>query len=429
NYRSTQRDAGKMKNHRTIINLTIAALKQFLYLRNRMGHHLSDCRCLKSGDSNYVVWRTAIVSLVMVASAHAHKPSDSYLRIRTQDEGSHEIHIEWDIAIRDLELFVGLDEDQDQQVTWGELRAKEDAIVAQALSHLELASRGTVHQLSFVDLKVNDHSDGAYAALKFACNEPVDMTALGVRYSLLFDVDPTHRGLVLFDDGVGVTTHVLSPNEPSVVLSVGESSLLATLGEYVKEGVWHIWIGIDHILFLLALLLPAVFIYSESEWKPVDAFKPAFRSVLKVVTVFTIAHSVTLWLSVMEYVTLPNKWVEATIAFSIIVTAFNNLYDFIRLPAWMIAFGFGLIHGFGFASVLIDLGLSNQTLAASLFGFNVGVEFGQLVIVAAFLPLAFLIRRTTFYRRGIFQFGSILIAIVAAIWVYERVAQVEILGV
>ena len=207
--------------------------------------------------SHLTIIRFAAVLMLtpnFVASVHAHKPSDSYLRIRAHPETSDGIRIEWDIAIRDLELIVGLDEDQDQQVTWGELRAKQGAIVSAALSHLELASRGTAHQLSFNTLKVNDHSDGAYAVLELTCDEPVDMTGLDVRYSLLFDVDPTHRGLVLFDDGVGVTTHVLSPNEPSVVLSVGESSLLGTLGEYIKEGVWHIWIGIDHILFLLSLI-------------------------------------------------------------------------------------------------------------------------------------------------------------------------------
>ena len=130
----------------------------------------------------------------------------------------------------------------------------------------------------------------------------------------------------------------------------------------------------------------------------------------------------------MKYVTLPTGFVEATIAFSIIVTAINNLFPIIKLPTWLIVFVFGLIHGFGFANVLVALGLSSVTLAISLFGFNVGVELGQLAIVLVFLPIAFILRDTKFYRWGIFFFGSILIAIIAAIWFAERVGNFEILG-
>ena len=91
-------------------------------------------------------------------------------------------------------------------------------------------------------------------------------------------------------------------------------------------------------------------------------------TVLKIVTVFTVAHSITLWLAVMEYVTLPAQLVESTIALSIVITALNNLYPVLPLSGWAIAFVFGLVHGFGFANVLIDLGLSSATLAVALLG-------------------------------------------------------------
>jgi hypothetical protein len=145
--------------------------------------------------------------------------------------------------------------------------------------------------------------------------------------------------------------------------------------------------------------------------------------------VFTIAHSITLWLAVMEYVTLPSQWVEAAIAFSIIVSAVNNLLPILKFRGWVIAFLFGLIHGFGFANVLLDLGLSSVTLGISLFGFNIGVELGQLAIVIVFLPIAFLIRKSKFYEIVILKIGSILIALVALIWVIERVGNFEILGI
>ena len=130
----------------------------------------------------------------------------------------------------------------------------------------------------------------------------------------------------------------------------------------------------------------------------------------------------------MDYVTLPSQWVESAIAFSIIVTAFNNLFPVLKIPGWAIAFVFGLIHGFGFANVLLDLGLSSVTLGVSLFGFNVGVELGQMAIVAVFLPLAFLIRKTKFYELVVLKIGSIVIACIAAIWMLERIGNFEILG-
>ena len=130
----------------------------------------------------------------------------------------------------------------------------------------------------------------------------------------------------------------------------------------------------------------------------------------------------------MGYVTLPSRLVESVIAFSIIVTAFNNLFPLLKIPGWAIAFVFGLIHGFGFANVLLDLGLSSTVLGVSLFGFNVGVELGQLAIVAVFLPIAFLVRNSKFYEVVILKIGSIAIAIVAAIWMLERIGNFEILG-
>jgi hypothetical protein len=98
------------------------------------------------------------------------------------------------------------------------------------------------------------------------------------------------------------------------------------------------------------------------------------------------------------------------------------------LSGWAIAFVFGLVHGFGFANVLIDLGLSKSTLAVALLGFNVGVELGQMAIVLIFFPLAYLLRGTRFYRRVLFQFGSLVIAGIAALWMYERIFNAEILG-
>jgi hypothetical protein len=139
-----------------------------------------------------------------------------------------------------------------------------------------------------------------------------------------------------------------------------------------------------------------------------------------------VAHSITLSLAALSVIQLPSRLVESTIALSVVLAALNNLYPVVFGRRWVVAFCFGLIHGFGFASVLADLGLPQQTLLIALVGFNLGVETGQLAIVSAFLPLAYALRRSWVYRRVIFLGGSAAIVVVAGIWMIERMFNVKL---
>ena len=151
-----------------------------------------------------------------------------------------------------------------------------------------------------------------------------------------------------------------------------------------------------------------------------NILKKSLLEVLKVVTAFTLAHSITLSLAVLGFVSLPSRFVESTIAASIIFAALNNIRGGIEKKRWVMAFTFGLIHGFGFASALADLGLPQGALALALVGFNLGVEVGQMAIVTAFVPIAFALRGTVFYRRWFMPIGSVIIAIVALYWFLQR---------
>ena len=154
-----------------------------------------------------------------------------------------------------------------------------------------------------------------------------------------------------------------------------------------------------------------------------------FWDVLRIVTAFTLAHSITLSLAALSVIALPSRLVESTIALSVVLAALNNLWPVVAGRRWAVAFGFGLIHGFGFASVLADLGLPRDALVLALVGFNLGVEAGQLAIVALFLPLAYGLRRSWAYRRMIFLGGSVLIALVAAVWMAERIFVLKLMPV
>ncbi len=355
--------------------------------------------------------------------AAAHKSSDSYL-ILTVANGR--IKGQWDIALRDLDYAIGIDSNNDGAITWGELRAHHRAIAAYALSNLRLTAAGQPCQTYPTEHLVDQHSDGAYEVLRFAVDCRSSSQNLNIKYSLLFNLDPQHRGLLRLEKAGFTYTAVFSPDHDNWRLNENSIALGQQFLDYFRTGVWHIWTGFDHILFLCALLLPAVLERRQGRWQPVANFPQAFFEVIRIVTAFTIAHSITLSLAVLGFISLPSRLVESAIAASVVVAALNNLFPLIEKRLWMVAFGFGLMHGLGFAAVLTDLALPKAALAVSLVSFNLGVEAGQMAIVAFVLPLAFLLRRSWAYPRVILGAGSLAIAMLASGWLLERSLNVAI---
>lgn len=376
------------------------------------------------GFGGLILCLLALLALGTAAPASAHKASDSYLVL---DVNGRQVAGQWDIALRDIDFALGLDVDGDGRITWGELRARHAEIAAWALGRLAL-QRGGACALQVSAHLVDEHTDGGYAVLRLAGDCPAAQGALTLDYRLLFDIDALHRGLLrLALDGTPHTA-VLSPDNASQAFQGRQASPGSAFRQYLIEGIWHIWIGFDHILFLLSLLLPVVLVRTAVGWRGVANFPVALREVLWVVTAFTAAHSITLSLAALRVVELPSRWVESAIAASVVLAAANNLWPLVERRRWAVAFGFGLIHGFGFASVLADLGLPAESLVLSLLGFNLGVEAGQLAIVAAFLPLAYTLRGTGFYRLGVFGGGSLLTMAMALIWLAERAFNLKLLG-
>lgn len=363
-----------------------------------------------------------LAALLLQGAAWAHKPSDSYLTLRAT-AGSNDIAARWDIALRDLDYVLQLDRDGNGELTWGEVRSRSDDIIRLATGRLQLTSAGSACTWAPAQpLMLDKHSDGSYAVLSLTARCAGMAGPLKARYSLLFDVDPSHRGLVQWiAPGVAnAQALVFGTESAEQALALQPPGIWPTLRQYLKDGIFHIWAGYDHILFLLSLLLPAVLLRRNDRWEPAPRLGGAFKEVLKVVTAFTLAHSITLSLAALQIISLPSRLVESVIAASVIAAALNNLRGTIDRRRWVMAFVFGLIHGFGFASVLADLGLPQGALVLALVGFNGGVEVGQLAIVAVFLPLAFCLRATSFYRVGVLTFGSVLVALLATWWLVQR---------
>lgn len=354
--------------------------------------------------------------------ASAHKPSDSYLTLAVDGKT---VRGQWDIALRDLEFAIGVDGNGDGQLTWDEIRAQHQAIAAYALARLTIAGCPVTAGEQLID----HHTDGAYTVLRFTAACSVAPSRLEVGYRLFADTDPQHKGLLKITANGATRTAIFGVDKPDQTVALaGASSRVGEFIDYVKHGVWHIWIGFDHILFLLSLLLPAVLVWGGARWEKAPDFRSAAIDVLKIISAFTLAHSVTLSLAALGLVSLPSRWVESAIAASVVIAALNNIVPIVHGKRWIAALVFGLIHGFGFASVLADLGLPQGSLALALVGFNVGVELGQVAIVAVFLPLAYVARDSWFYRRVVLVGGSAVIALLAVVWLGERALDVELLA-
>ncbi|NBQ06055.1 MAG: HupE/UreJ family protein [Betaproteobacteria bacterium] len=369
----------------------------------------------------------ALTLLGFLSTAQAHSSSNSFLSLRMDAE---RLILRADVSMRDVDMVFNLDQDRNGQVTWAETQVKEKEITQWLQQGIQLQTSGQTCALETADLQASEHADGIYLSAQWQVVCPIRITlenlpstSLGMRYNLIFAQDNLHRGLLNVDLPELQSSHMFSPDRPEAVITSTQNSVLQVFLHYLLEGVWHIWIGIDHILFLLSLLVLAPLQAGRSrvtQWPAVPRARTAVMEVLAVVTAFTLAHSITLGASVLKWLEPSPNIIEPAIAITVVLVALNNLLGWSAVKRWPLAFAFGLIHGFGFANVLLDLGLPTRSLAAALGGFNVGVELGQLAIVGVFLPMAWLLRHTAFYRWGIVFMGSITIAILGTLWVLER---------
>ena len=361
--------------------------------------------------------------LLCVPSARAHKPSDTYLQLRIAGTN---ITGQWEISQRDLEQALGLGGFDIVTLKPGELQTRRENLAEDTLTRLQVKLDGVASPLRITDTLTSNHLAGEYALLQFTVPASRPPQIIEVDCHAFFNLDPQQRGLLRLEAGGRIQTGVFHFQQPVQRFELARPDLLGQWLAFTNEGIWHIWSGTDHILFLLALLLPAVLRSDGKSWAGVDRLRPAFINVLKIVTAFTVAHSFTLTLAALNVVQLPSRLVESTIALSVALAAGNNLYPWFRERGWIVAFGFGLIHGFGFASTLADLGLAHGSLAVRLVGFNVGVELGQLAIVSVFLPLAFALRRSWFYQTLTLKAGSAAVILIALTWLCERLFDLKV---
>jgi hydrogenase/urease accessory protein HupE len=297
-------------------------------------------------------------------------------------------------------LLRSADGNGDGRLTDGEL----EAYLQSRLTVISDAERGT--------LRLRDGrptAGGGTAATHYALDLeyawPLPLRTLTLRYDLFPSGVPTATCLATIVRGERVETVVFSPHRREIVLDANRWGWLRRLAGFVALGVEHIFTGYDHMLFLVSLLI----------------LGGSLRGLAKIVSAFTAAHSITLSLAVFNLVSLPGRWVESAIALSIVYVAAQNVLRRDTPPArrWMLPFGFGLVHGLGFATILRELDLPRDALASSLLGFNAGVELGQLVVVAvAYGALQLLASRP--WAPALRLWVSASAAVVGTIWFVQR---------
>ncbi len=368
------------------------------------------------------------------SSAHSGEQSYLYLDV-TERSLAGRVEIPFGDLAEVLDLDIGGSPDE----ILAELRANEATIEDYLSQHLGLGADGATWAIDYGGIELFESDlpevDLDYAVIDFdvAVADDVPRT-FEVRFDPFVDeIDGRNHLLLIANDWRGgvidngfETLLAFDAGNRTQTADLGEASVLRNLWSSVKLGIDHIETGPDHILFVLVLLLPSVLIWRSGRWLPTDDFGSALWRILKIVTMFTVAHSITFTLAGLGFLPLPGpRIVESIIALSIAAAALHNLRPVAENREWLISFVFGLFHGMGFASLVAGLDVSRGTQLVSLLGRNIGIEIGQAVVVLVLFPLLFLLRRLTVYR-PLFVVASVVLALLAVGWAIERSLEVDL---
>lgn len=365
--------------------------------------------------------------MLLSARGFCHDLGDGAHITTLAEENSDEPYaLRWNLEITVQELlarFHDYDIDENGRLTpeeYGAINARE--VVAYVLPRLRIQADGQDCPISITAYNIITHGRGDFIQFPMVVGCDTGSYRLQVNYDLFFAENPYHQGTwtVVFQQQPLI--QYFWEDERQRAFELRTRTTVQVVQEFLGKGIHHILIGFDHILFLVSLLLPAVLVRQNGRWLPVDTVAQALLNVGKIVTVFTLAHTVTLTLAVLQWVPLPPAiWVESLIALSIVIMAIHNIHPLFRFDVLLVTFAFGLVHGFGFANVLLEYPLSDSALVVSLVAFNGGVELGQLMIAGGLTPLLFFGRRYVWYGQRLLPLGSIVIALIGGGWFLERI--------
>lgn len=377
-------------------------------------------------------------------SAIAHAKGQSYLYFQI---GEETLSAHTSIPIKDLGDLLEIDLPDKKWLNEKDIEPNFEQIQAYVETHIGAECAPQNCELTYKNYDFERTSSGQFLQMYYDIVGFETMPeALQVKNDVILADNSDFTNFVLVDQDWKTGTF---NEEANIVLTYDTAGKVKTLdltaggllqgfSAIVKLGFIHIIEGPDHVLFLIALLLPSVVRrvpgdkamatqkQPGSGWVPVSQFSTSFSYIVKLATAFTVAHSITLGLATLQIVDLPSRLVESIIAASIGLAAVDIFYPIFKKRIWLVIFVFGLFHGFGFASVLADLGVTSQHALLSLFAFNVGVEVGQLAIIAVIFPVLYFIRKQLFYTPLVLKTGGVLLGAMSLYWLIERVFDINI---
>ncbi len=351
------------------------------------------------------------IALGIGASAHAHQVNLSTARVTLG--GDRSVAVEVALKGSDADRLAGTNVFDAQRDSVDPARVASSAlsIIAYVNAHVAVTGLDGTPCVPGTAALMPD-GDGVIFRNSFSCgNVAGDIV---YRSTVLTATDPSARQVVLIGEGANAPQALLDAGNTTVTLSAPAPSLISTMQRYLVTGIEHIFLGYDHIAFLVAVVLWA----------------RRLIPVIKIVTAFTIAHSITLSLAALNVVVIPSSVVEPAIAASIVFVAVENFFSRDIDRRWRVAFVFGLIHGFGFAGALREVGLPPNAVATALAAFNVGVEIGQVAIVSIVVPMLIALDRLMTPDRAkplraasLVYALSVLIGLLGSYWLLTRVLQ------
>jgi hydrogenase/urease accessory protein HupE len=348
----------------------------------------------------------AVALVTLRTPAAAHQGGISYADVSIDVA---QVTLAVHVAYADWAPLIELDANRDGVLTSDEARQRLQRLGAIALSRIAVETRGQRCAGSAVDAESGTRLGAAFVTLWLIFRCPTEIEDVRLQFALLEREHPGHRTLATVYDRVTkdatLREHVFGPGTETLdfARARGARTSQDAIRQFVGLGIEHIFTGYDHILFLLGLLLVA----------------EGFTDLLKIVTSFTIAHTLTLVLATLGYVHLNVRLVESVIALSIAWVAVENLVAREHRRRWLLSFVFGLVHGFGFSNVLREMTIPRDVLAWSLASFNVGVELGQVAIVALLYPALVWSRRQRWSAWAV-RTASAAIGLMGLYWFVER---------
>ena len=362
-----------------------------------------------------------LLLVLMVAPVSAHQSSFSYATLKITGDGKG---ADYEIRLSTKDLFEALALEDDRDATDAEIVGGKERLIGYVFDRIELRGTGEGCDVAATDVRVVREGERfAQVMGQLRCQGPV--RAIELQYALFFDLDPRHEGLLTID---GELVQFSSPDRTSFRYEPEHAAGTSVLG-FFRSGVNHVVFGLDHILFLLSLLL-VVGLRQDGGVLRARTAMQSLKRTAAIVSAFTVGHSLTLIVAALGWVELPSRFVESMIAASIVYVAIENLVN--PDPPWrvLIGFGFGLMHGMGFAAMLRPL-LPPEDTVLPLLVFNLGVEVGQMAIVCLALPVLYIVIHRlgpARYRDRVLPVSCVALSLMGLLWLAERALELELIG-